>query len=187
MRKSLSITSIGFLFFVIGFSSLSLAQVKEGTLSFTPQVGGFRFEDKQNLDHGYHVGLGLGYSLTKNVSAEFTFNFIKTGWNWKGKETDWNPINAKINGYMYRGDILYHFMPEKKFVPYFAGGIGGLTLHAGHWYGKDTNFIINYGGGLKYFLSENVALRGDMRYVFPYSESYDNVMYTLGINFFIGQ
>ncbi len=186
MGKRLSITLIGVLVFVIGFSSFSFAQMREGSISFTPQVGGFRFEDKQNFDHGYHVGIGLGYNFTHNLGAEFTFNFIRTAWNWKGTESDWNPINAKVNGYMYRGDLLYHFMPERKIVPYIAGGAGGLTLHAGHWYDKNTSFIANYGGGVKLFVSENVALRGDIRHVVAFDKTYHDIMYTLGVNFLGG-
>jgi OmpA-OmpF porin, OOP family len=188
MGRRFSITSIGVIFLVIGFSGLLIAQVNEASFSFTPQVGGYQFSGKQLLDTGITAGIGIGYNFTKKVGAEFSFNYIKTHTAWRGHpETPyWHPIDSGINGYLYRVDVLYHFVPENKIVPFLAGGPGAITLDAGHSYGKSSSFIMNYGGGVKYFLTDSIALRGDVRHVIAFGHIYNNMLYTLGINFVSG-
>jgi len=52
--------------------------------------------------------------------------------------------------------------------------------------GSDQDFAVNYGPGRKYFLSENVALRGDVRHVISFDETQSNLLYTVGITFLFG-
>ncbi len=90
-----------------------------------------------------------------------------------------------MDGFLYRLDGVYHFMPEKRLVPYVALGLGGLTLDPDN--GKTTNRLAaNYGAGVKYFLTETIALRGDVRHVISFNNTYNNLIYTLGVDFIFG-
>jgi len=44
---------------------ISAAQIREGAFSITPQVGGYWFENKENLEHSLTIGMGGGYNITK--------------------------------------------------------------------------------------------------------------------------
>ena len=46
--------------------------------------------------------------------------------------------------------------------------------------------VLDYGAGVKYFLTENVALRADIRHVLPMNDTQNNLMCTVGINFAFG-
>ena len=48
--------------------------------------------------------------------------------------------------------------------------------------------MVNCGGGLKYFLNENIAFRGDVRHVLSFDgdDTYNNLLYTVGITFLFG-
>ena len=51
---------------------------------------------------------------------------------------------------------------------------------------SDQYFAVNYGIGLKYFLNENVALRGDVRHVISFNKTQSNLLYTAGFTFSFG-
>ncbi|MDO9515650.1 MAG: OmpA family protein, partial [Syntrophales bacterium] len=50
----------------------------------------------------------------------------------------------------------------------------------------DRSALVNYGVGVKYFLTKNIALRGDVRHVIPFDDTYNNLLYTAGLSFFFG-
>jgi OOP family OmpA-OmpF porin len=87
-------------------------------------------------------------------------------------------------------DALYNFMPERRLVPYFALGGGGITAGHGSEFnagGSNTSATLNAGGGLKYFLTDSLALRGDARQLFIFEHQIkNNWEYTAGVTFLFG-
>ncbi len=75
-------------------------------------------------------------------------------------------------------------------MPYVAAGLGGITLNPK--YGSASNdFLFNYGAGLKYFITDTIALRGDVRHVLPYGSigkdnSQNNLLCTIGLSCLFG-
>ena len=152
------------------------AEIKSGAISLNPSVGGYVFEGDQDLESSLLYGLGLGYHLTKNWAVEGIFNYVNT-------ETD--PGGADVDGYLYRLEGLFHFLPDNRLVPFVAAGLGGITLDpAGGT--KDSDFLANYGGGVKYFINEMIAIRGDIRHVIPFDDVQNNLAVTLGLSFLFG-
>ena len=71
------------------------------------------------------------------------------------------------------------------FRPYAAGGIGLMRANlesAGEFFDEisDNSFGINIGGGVIGFLSNNIGLRGDLRYFQSLSDIGDNLDFDLG-------
>jgi OOP family OmpA-OmpF porin len=157
----------------LSFTFNSWAEMTPGSFNFSPSIGGYVFEGNQNLDNGPTFGLVGGYSFDKILGAEAVFHYINSESNSGGGD---------VNGFLYRLDGLYHFMPEKRLVPYLAAGIGGITLDPDSG-GNDTDFLVNYGGGLKYFLTKRLVLRGDVRHVIPFDKRQNNLAYTLMLTF----
>ena len=155
----------------------AMAENKAKALTLSPMVGGYMFEGNQDLDDSLTYGLGLGYNLTKNWGMELMVNYIDA-------ETDEGPA-IDVDGYLSRLDGLYHFRPDSSLVPYLAAGMGVITLDPSPGEGED-DFALNYGAGLKWFLSEAIALRGDVRHVFATEEPNSNLIYTAGLLFQIG-
>jgi OOP family OmpA-OmpF porin len=155
------------------------AQVREGSYSVTPFIGGYIFEHNEDLKNGLVYGLRGGYHFTKNLGLEGFFNYVPT----ESKSVAGNP-DIRLYGYGIEG--LYHFMPESRFVPFLAVGVGG-----GHYRGSgvidDRNKLaVDYGAGLKYFLTENLALRADVRHVLPFNDHYNDLLFTVGLNIAFG-
>jgi len=158
-------------------SSLAFAANKTDTFVLTPFIGGYQFEGGQHIEPMPIYGLKAGYNFTNRLGVEGIF---------EGGETENSRHNNDdINFFNYRLEVLYHMFPENSLVPYLAAGYGGMRL-------KDVNRdneagIFGYGVGAKYLLTDNIALRGDVRHLIINSgPTVNNFEYTLGLGFFFG-
>lgn len=159
------------------FVTASFAEVRPETWSITPFVGGYTFDGSQRLETKPVYGLRAGYEMSKRWGVEGVFDYVATKLTSGG--------NAEAYG--YRLDGLYHFMPESRLVPFLAAGIGGTSISKPD---KDeTSPSLNYGGGVKYSVSENWDLRGDVRHILVFDKIdkvFSNLEYTVGLTYLFG-
>lgn len=157
---------------VLSVASLAAAANKEGQFSVSPVIGGYTFEGKQHLETNLVYGLRAGYNFTKNIGIEGLFDYLNTEPTRGGSD---------INMYRFGGELLYHFFPDNRFVPYLAGGVAGLNFDA-KGVDKRVRAAFDYGVGAKYFLTDNIALRGDVRHILynMNDKTNNNLEYTLG-------
>jgi OOP family OmpA-OmpF porin len=161
----------------------SHAENKYHVFTLTPFVGGRLFEGNQALDDSPVGGIALGYNLSEVWSVEGLFGYSR-GENRLGRNVD--VCDARV-------DVLYHFKPYRALVPYLAGGIGALFLKTEHEE-ADNDLQLNFGAGIKFFISENIALRADLRPVLDINvgdsddrpDTYWNLLCTAGLTFQLG-
>ena len=121
-------------------------------------------------------GFRLGYNLTDNWAVEGVIDALTT-------KKD-NAGNVQM--FRYGGDLVYNFLPQGSLVPFLAVGVGGTDFN-NSTLPKGSRIEFNYGGGLKWFLHDNFALRADVRGLnYTYGKIYTNVEYTLGMHIPIG-
>lgn len=152
-----------------------LAENKAETVTFAPYVGGYTFQGNQNTETSPVFGFRLGYNLTDSWALEGVVDYLKADLEGAG--------GGSIEMLRYGGDLLYNFIPKSSLVPYLAAGFGGFSVD-----NSKSRAIFNYGGGVKWFMTDNVALRADVRGL-NYSlnkEIYTNVEYTLGLHIAVG-
>jgi OOP family OmpA-OmpF porin len=162
---------------LIVFSTPASAQIWPGAFSLSPFVGGFWFDSGEDLKHRPVLGLRLGYDFTENWGAEFLFDYVRT--EYEARDLDTNVYNYRIEG-------LYHFMPESRLVPFLAAGLGGMSIdYVGD---KDSRcrFVADYGAGVKYFITDWLALRGDVRHLLAFGSVHSNLEFTVGCTFYFG-
>lgn len=158
---------------------------REGAFSISPFVGGYTFGGVQHVETAPVYGLRLGYDLTKNWEVEAVADYLAS---------DGTRSDRSINALSYRLDVLYNCLEVGgPLVPYVAVGGGGIT--AGHGSdglkisGRTTDATANVGLGIKYFVTDSIALRGDARQLFafedPSSTKY-NWEYSAGVTFLFG-
>lgn len=155
------------------------AQVNAGSFSVTPFFGGYTFEGNENISTAPVYGLRAGYNFTKNWGVEGFFNYIPA----KVKDVVGDD-DMKLSGYGV--EVLYHFIPEKRLVPFLAVGAGGTHYSPPSPTESYNRFTVDYGAGLKFFLTDWLALRADVRHVLPLNDRYNDLLYTFGINFAFG-
>lgn len=149
---------------------------KAETFVISPFVGGYTFDGKQHLETWPVYGIRGGYNFTDHVGAEAVFDYVST-------ESTRAAGDADV--YNYRLEALYHFFPEARLVPYLAAGYGAITVDQDQK--KTTRGAFNYGAGLKYFLTDTLALRGDVRHLVMNKErTLHNLEYTVGAALYFG-
>ena len=160
-------------------STIAQAEVRAGSFSVTPFIGGYLFEGNEyDLKTTYTAGLRAGYNFTKNLGVEGFLNYVPT------EVKDAVDADVKLYGYGIEG--LFHFMPESLFVPFLAIGIGGIHYSTHADVAETNKFAVDYGAGLKIFLTDNIALRADVRHVIPMNDRYNDLLVSMGITFSFG-
>jgi len=177
--KKISCYLMVLLFLFVIASTAAAAGIQPDSFTLSGIVGGYSFDGKQHLETRPVVGIRGGYNFTKYVGVEALFDYVRT----EGTRAGLGDANV----YRYGGDVLLHILPDSDLVPYLAAGYGGLTLDRENQ--KTNNHgVFDYGVGLKYFLTDNLALRGDFRHlVFRDSgETLYNYEYTAGVTYQFG-
>jgi OmpA-OmpF porin, OOP family len=164
-------------FFIVIAAFTARAENNAGSFSLTPTVGAYFFENNQNFKNNITFGWRAGYNFTDNLGTELYYSYVPSLF----KDTD-----STNNVYVAGIEGLYHFMPNGRFVPFLAFGVGAFHYSDDRARYVPTNFVIDYGAGMKYFVTDNIALRADVRHVIPFNPAYNDLLATVGINFAFG-
>ncbi|MEM6523558.1 MAG: OmpW family outer membrane protein [Bacteroidota bacterium] len=143
----------------IGIQDMNLRLVENSSSSSVSVESGF----------GFTSGISFGYDFTKNISAEF-------GWEYKSNDITLTNNNVQVSGdyasnFIYLNGI-YRFTTQNRFKPYLGVGaslIQEIDLDFGS--GEDASFSdsgnIGFQGlaGLDFNLSKRWALNWEVKYV----------------------
>ncbi len=164
---------------LLAMTTTASAGNKAQSFSISPVIGGITFDGKQHLETAPLYGLRAGYNITKALGIEALFDYSSTepsrGGLVRGKNTDF---------YRYGGELLYHFFPDNNFVPYVAAGYAGYNFKGAVPLGANSKIkgVADYGLGAKYFLTDNIALRGDVRHlIYQHNRTLHAIEYTMGL------
>lgn len=147
----------------LGFPTGAAAQsvAEPDSLTVTPFLSG-TFGTSNNLGGSLGVGAAIGYDLTKNLGfeAELGRVFDVAGDN---ENLDWSLTN-------FTGSVLYHF-DVPRVTPYAVFGVGWersspdleVPDPAALIPATSTEISWNFGGGVKYPLTERFLARADLR------------------------
>ena len=180
MRKKMMLLALAI--FVFALATPSLAENRAGAVTLSPFIGGYVFDCPECLDNDWYFGLRGGYNFTEHWGIEGLLGYVPT-------ESNAHSYNGQdVDVYRYGVEGLYHFMPKSNFVPFVAIGFGGKRVDGPSGYDDDKRGMFDYGVGLKYFVSKNVALRADVRHDLYYeSDDLDNNLeYTAGLTILFG-
>ena len=157
----------------------TFAAEREGAVSVSPFIGGYTFDGEQHALTRPVYGLRLGYNITKSWGVEGVFDYVAS---------ERTTTRQDLKAYNGRLDVLYNFMADRDLVPYLAVGGGAIFLedNADH---ETTDATFNVGGGVKYYLTDSVAVRGDVRHILLFEGDDGNLSnweYTVGMTFLFG-
>ena len=177
------ITLLAVMLFVMLAATAGYSQVRAGSFNVTPTLNMYIFEGNEDMTKSFpNVGLRLGYNFTKYIGIE--------GYGYFG-QSEVNSLIAKPNvdvtGYGVEG--IFNLLPNQKLVPFLAVGVGGIHYSAAYQdttEDKKNKFTADYGYGVKYYLSDDFALRMDIRHVMPFSDMHNNMLISFGLNFAFG-
>ena len=151
---------VGLTFFhMSGAFAQSVAE--PNTVTVTPFVGG-GFGTSQNLGSSGAIGVAVGYDVTSRLGIEGEFSHL---FDVAGRDAN---VDSPVQN--YSGNVVYH-IDAKRVTPYATFGLG--IEHIGRsikdpnvlaLYGPaSTEVAYNFGGGVKYPITQNFLARGDLR------------------------
>lgn len=151
------------------------------TVTITPFAGWHLFEGNLRVKDSAVGGLILGYNFTGNWGVEALGSYTATNLD-AANDPDIEIYNARL-------EALRHFRAEQRLVPYVAFGAGVQNTRLEKEKAGNSDVMFAYGGGLKYFLPEGVALRLDARHLVALADSdaehdyYQGATVTFGVTF----
>jgi hypothetical protein len=156
---------------VLAFSGTVFGAVSEGQFSVSPMIGGYTYDGGQHLKTAPMYSLRGGYNFTDRIGVEAGLDYSIT--------SSKLVADKDVAIFKYGVEGLYHFMPGKKLVPFVAAGLGGYNLSGpSALVSRKMMGFIDYGGGVKYFLYDRLALRADVRHIVANASAFE---YTLGV------
>lgn len=154
------------LIFTLCMAGFVQAGQRESTIYISPMLGYHVFEGDQNTDDSISGGFSVGYNVSKRWAAELEVGYTPS-------ETDQKNVSSEdLEIWSVGMNALYHFNPDGALVPYVLAGFGGMYFDA-DGYEEDMDYMMNWGVGGKYFISEDTALRVDLRHVIDFHSDRD--------------
>jgi OOP family OmpA-OmpF porin len=167
------------------------SEIRAGSFEVGPFAGYNFFQNSQNLENRPVFGLRLGYNFTKHFGIEGAGEYIRTSVDDRGRtditEGQFGSPMDKVDLTFYHLDLVYHVIPDGNFNPFVLVGFGGA--HYKPVISTKDMAAFNVGVGAKYSLTDNIALRFDLKdYMVTeiMQETYHNLGVTLGITFSFG-
>jgi len=157
-------------FSVIALGGTAFAENKGNAITISPMAGYVFIGDDVDADNSFGGGGGLGYNFDERWSLEYMFI-----WSHTDSKNHWPNGDDGLDIYINNINGVYHFQPEKKLVPYLTAG-GGWGTESPDWGDNDTGFLLDWGAGIKYFVTENIALRADARHSHWWSTHTDDTV-----------
>jgi len=142
--------------------------------TFTPFVG-VRFGgkislnnpdvDRINIDSSLNWGFNAGVGIAPNLFGEFMWNRQTTTLAAHHVFTN-NAVTLTDQAHvdLYQVSLLYEFWEHSPIRPFVVAGIGVTHFDSFGILDFSNRFSYNLGGGVKYRLAPQVALRAELRY-----------------------
>jgi OOP family OmpA-OmpF porin len=166
--------------FLLILSNVVSAQVRPATFSVTPYIGGYLFDKDQKLGNAPVGGMSLGYNFTKYFGVEASGEYIATNYDLTVNDS------RSTNVGNYRLDGIFNLIPDSRLVPYVFAGFGGQSIDYPKNVPNRVASAVDYGAGLKFFFTDWLALRADVRQIYIFDDSRKDIEYTLGLSFYFG-
>jgi OmpA-OmpF porin, OOP family len=180
MKKIISLFAV---LMLVALATTGYAQVRKGSVDITPSIGMYVFEGNEDMDRELpNASLRLGYNFTKYIGLEGYVQYGQSNMNQVFNKPKLEVLNYGVEG-------IINLMPDARLVPFLAVGVGGIHYTDANMdttEDKRDKFTADYGYGIKFFLTDNFALRADIRHVMPFDKMHNNMLVSLGLNFSFG-
>ncbi|OGR07099.1 MAG: hypothetical protein A2511_11195 [Deltaproteobacteria bacterium RIFOXYD12_FULL_50_9] len=176
MKNVRKLIALGSIMLVASSAAISRAETKQ-SYTLSPFAGYYLYDDKDKLEDGPVFGLGLGHDLTKEWAIELAGFYVDS--------ENAKPLKNGAHSILMRLEGLYNFSFSEKIIPFLAAGAGSIYMDAAQRK-KDYDPFVNYGGGVKYQLDDDLALRIDVQHIIPFEDTRNNFLFTIGASYRFG-
>jgi opacity protein-like surface antigen len=143
--------SLGAVLMALFFSSALYAHQEKASWGVIPMGTYAHFANARHYENGGGGGLGLNYFLTPHWAAELDALYM-------GSRQEKAPKKS-VNAQFYVLDGFYYFRSDQDFQPFLSAGLGVTHFNRRSTDVPGTQFNINAGGGVMYYVDRAIALR----------------------------
>jgi len=137
-------------------------------------IGGGVIVDRITPTSGVSFGIGFDYLFSEHAAVGF--NFSQQQSNLEGRTQSGKQNFTDMSVRNYHGIFTYNLGDEDAPMrPFFFGGLGATQYAPAEIQGQSINsstrFSTTWGGGVKFFVSEHIGIRGTGRWTPTYIRS----------------
>ncbi len=157
-------------------ASMMFAANSDYKYELTPMIGGAYTEGNLDLDRNYaNGGLSLGFNLDDSM-----FDQIELGLLRSLEDVDYDNSTKDTGITRVFTNLIKEYPLSDSTSLYGLVGVG-LEFFDKELFDNEDGLFGNYGLGIKYKISESVALKADVRHLIETDHGDNNLLYTLGL------
>ena len=160
------------MFSLATLASLMFAAPTTYNYEMTPTIGGVLPEGNLDLDSQLTYGLRFGINLNG------IFNQVELGYD-RTNNIDYKNSVFDTDLNRYYANVVKEYKMSPETALYALVGLGYEDVKNEQLENKDSMFA-QYGGGVKYWVSDNFALKAEVRHAVKFHENNNNLFYSLG-------
>ena len=161
------------LFSLAALASLAFAAPTAYNYEVTPTIGGVLPEGNLDLKSQLTYGLRFGINLDNTM-----INQVELGYD-RSDNVDYKGIKADTDFNRYYVNAVKEFKLTPEAALYALVGLGYEDISNNKLENKDSMFA-QYGGGVKYWVTDSFALKAEVRHAVKFRENDNNMFYSLG-------
>ncbi len=161
------------LFSAVMIASLCFANTASHQYEVTPTIGGVLPEGNLDVENHLTYGLRVGINLESAMFHQFELGYDRSS----GVDYVSSALDTSFN--RYYGNFIKEYKMTPESALYALIGIGYEDVKNEQFDNKDSMFA-QYGGGVKYWMNENFALKAEVRHAIKAHSGDNNLFYSLG-------
>ena len=156
-------------------STLMFANTTAYNYEVTPTIGGVLPEGNLDLKSQLTYGLRFGINLDNTIVDQFELGYDRTG------NTKYDAVGAteKTAFNRYYGNLIKEYKMTPESALYALVGIGYEDVR-NEMYSNEDSMFAQYGGGVKYWVTDSFALKAEVRHAIKVHSGDNNLFYSLG-------
>ncbi|MDD3342601.1 MAG: OmpA family protein [Sulfurospirillaceae bacterium] len=156
-------------------STLMFANTTAYNYEVTPTIGGVLPEGNLDLKDQLTYGLRFGVNLENTIVDQFELGYDRTN------NTKYDAIGAteKTAFNRYYGNLVKEYKMTPETALYALVGLGYEDVKNEQYENRDSMFA-QYGGGVKYWVTDSFALKAEVRHAVKFHGGDNNLFYSLG-------
>lgn len=161
------------LFSLAALATLALAAPTAYNYEVTPTIGGVYPEGNLDIHSQLTYGLRFGINLDSNIVSQ-----IELGYD-RSDDVDYEKSTKDTNINRYYANVVKEYKLTPETALYALVGLGHEDLSNSE-NGNGDSMFAQYGGGVKYWVSDNFALKAEVRHAVKFDHGDNNLFYSLG-------
>ena len=160
----------------VACATMMLAANSDYKYEITPTLGGVYSEGNTGTDRGYaNAGLNLGINLFDSM-----FDQVELGFTNSIEQVDYETGNSANVTKVFTNLIKEYSLTDSTSF-YALAGIGHEFFSNDDDLSNENSFFGNYGAGIKYKISEQIALKFDARHMIETNHGDNSLSYNVGL------